>query len=739
MHSRLQSTSCPVCLHQYRSTHTPKVLGLCGHTLCSKCLMTILQTSDQPTCPIDHSIISNKARNVDGFASNFSLLSLIEQVSAADNVCIDHQEPKTLACLTDNVLICYKCALHRHKDHALKSTRKLRLEVKEKKDQAQQSLQTVENNYKTANVMIERVKGSVTKTMHRKFRHLEYLVKSRELELLAEIDEFFTTKSRDIANMYGDESRMRKDLQDRISHYEKLEDKDIAQPSEDNLDVVEEFTVDEAATSVAIQQLEEKLDKFWKASLDHVNNELDCIIVPYDDLIDMGFQQSQVFPDQHLLSAELSIQAEHLTKLMTRFSINIDQDQLSVKLIQGNATRFIVRPKTLDTIKTATIEINKEEPSIDDILAIHQIFRHVKQLYSLKLVMGSTSVTDRMLMSYLHVLPLNKERLHSLELCLKDCCNVSDAFVVPFVERILPKMTNIQKLDLDLQNTAITNKSILQLSRYNTNMLSSLSRLLLHLRNTRVTDEGMALSFVPMPQMNSYFVSLTETKITDATMKAFSEKTLPSMKNLQEFSLNTNKTQITDQFIAFPSNLHALRMFSIGALNTQVKKDFYPRLRRDCLEKLTSIETLALYFNNIDNDDMRELCVPMKTLKSAIFNFNSNKHINDEVLEQFAETTLASAENLEKLDLFLSHSQATDAGALKVLAQLSKVKKIMLGLGYTKVTDKFGEEVCSQISSGCVSWTKFGLNVDGTDVSQNMLKMIKELSKSLQDLTATKQ
>src|SRR4051794_26598880 len=92
------STICPFCSSQYdETTHLPRVLVDCGHTICTQCLTNVL-TQNTLKCPFDD-IPFSKARFIFDFKVNFSLKQLIEE-KANMEICPLHNEPMRLMCCT---------------------------------------------------------------------------------------------------------------------------------------------------------------------------------------------------------------------------------------------------------------------------------------------------------------------------------------------------------------------------------------------------------------------------------------------------------------------------------------------------------------------------------------------------------------------------------------------------------------------------------------------------------------
>ena len=67
-----------------KDNKTPRIITVCGHTICLECLMQILKRSKEPSCPLDTIVFSLDKRTIESFPVNFGLLSLIEEISAEE-------------------------------------------------------------------------------------------------------------------------------------------------------------------------------------------------------------------------------------------------------------------------------------------------------------------------------------------------------------------------------------------------------------------------------------------------------------------------------------------------------------------------------------------------------------------------------------------------------------------------------------------------------------------------------
>ena len=73
----MEENACGICLNPYDiSLRCPRVL-VCGHTLCTKCLIDLKSSNKLNACPFDEKLVQ-KFKKVEEIPKNFALLSLLE-------------------------------------------------------------------------------------------------------------------------------------------------------------------------------------------------------------------------------------------------------------------------------------------------------------------------------------------------------------------------------------------------------------------------------------------------------------------------------------------------------------------------------------------------------------------------------------------------------------------------------------------------------------------------------------
>ena len=122
-----EQLTCPVCLDLYTN---PKILP-CHHSLCQECLEGLPQEREARgdtyylSCPTCRQRTEVPREGVGAFPVAFTLNDLKEITQSLkkrgsdphQDTCIDHDKPLDGFCETCEMVICFHCVVHSHKDH----------------------------------------------------------------------------------------------------------------------------------------------------------------------------------------------------------------------------------------------------------------------------------------------------------------------------------------------------------------------------------------------------------------------------------------------------------------------------------------------------------------------------------------------------------------------------------------------------------------------------------------------
>ena len=124
MNSNKPCIECEVCTLPYnKDQRAPRIFALCGHTICSECLRSLLQKTSSDTlncvfCRTAHTLNIQNLTDLTIFPKNLSIISLMDvnSPSSSQHICLEHDQPTSFICLDTkcpkNELLCHKCLLN---------------------------------------------------------------------------------------------------------------------------------------------------------------------------------------------------------------------------------------------------------------------------------------------------------------------------------------------------------------------------------------------------------------------------------------------------------------------------------------------------------------------------------------------------------------------------------------------------------------------------------------------------
>jgi hypothetical protein len=270
--------------------------------------------------------------------------------------------------------------------------------------------------------------------------------------------------------------------------------------------------------------------------------------------------------DSVLVSATTAI----AWKIRTLKSLKIDF-QGCINVHSFGVSHFI--RKVLEKVTTLqSLDINLSSTSIRDdcLIEIGKSITHlVKDLESFNLALQGTAISASGLSEIFMTMPklkalgvnlmqvyiqddalemLRSRTLPSIKNLENLCLLLSDTQIGDIIcTQLFTNMENVKEFALALNNTQITDATVEVLASALIGIASNIENFALVLDRTRVSDDGVTQICGLMENTKDFFLSLNETRVTDKTLEAFSEITLPSMKNLKNLHLGFKSTQITDK------------------------------------------------------------------------------------------------------------------------------------------------------------------------------------------------
>ena len=638
-----------------------------------------------------------------------------------EEICKEHQEKKTLACFTDKSKICYECVLFgQHKDHDTRPLKGIKATYEARQQQLLKIVLILDEHYHQINKNVREVQTSMEKTIKYRFQELQQLLKSKEIELLHGTEVFFDYQRQQIHEAFGEHSKLRQKLTEKIAEYQQPQGEDFFKLMEEDLEALTS-KLSLQALNVTSQQFEKELH----SSIDGLDKRLSKLIPLFHSTILLQGNMSKVcseyfsnYLDQPPAS---SYEPHHQLQLKTNLHIELKNDSLAISFQENGLRDTRIKSNMLKNINHVILNISQIDLSNHDIITLQYIWKHIGKPSSLKLKCDSEDVTNDVLSRVLFTTSTIIDELNEFSVKLGSCKLIDDESIIPLVGKIIPRMSNLKSLCIWLFDTSISDQSIKTFVKYCPDVIKSLSAIKINLGNTSITDTSIVPLFFPMPLITDFYLNVRGTKISDASIEAFTDRSLLSMSNLQKSELYLSNTLVTDKFIAFPPNLSGIKKFGLGLGGIKIEEEFLPKLVTDCLEKMISLEhlTLTIYDLKIGDTEAACLCIPMKTLKKMIVNFDKT-NITDKTIELFSDVTLSSISDLQEIEVYLNETNITDAGALKLFKNIQNLQKFTVDLSNTKITNKFMVELLNNILPAMKRLKIFDLDMENTEVSEEM-------------------
>jgi len=236
------------------------------------------------------------------------------------------------------------------------------------------------------------------------------------------------------------------------------------------------------------------------------------------------------------------------------------------------------------------------------------------------------------------------------------------------VRSLWKKFQESLAIQLDFTGVPVSDRDLFDCYLLTTWASKSLESFEISLQNSKVPEYSVIplLSEI-LPKMENLKIlniDLSHTKITDRSITAFPSAALPNMRNLKELAINFSHTTVTDSSIVeLISYLTGLKKLSINLESTKIT-DKTLKVLGKAVAVMPELESLTL---NVKNTDIPEqsFCEIMNILganiKSLNVNFGSTS-TGDQALSAFIAYGLPLMMSLEDLSLSFEDSQVTYDG-----------------------------------------------------------------------------
>lgn len=722
-----RALTCPVCTEDFdQADHIPRTISTCGHTICSKCLTSIIKGEPPARCPLDKTVFPHRGL-AETFRVDVGIKTALEDRQVWE-LCSKHQERLRLVCFDDKTQLCDQCLDEgAHSGHTVKTVRQGQADIEYKRKELETSLRYLERYSREIDVVLNESRNVFTDIVKNKFEEIKWMLSLKENELLTGVNFFFSEQKKQISDILGVDP----DLKDTI--ISKLLEYQSSLKFPDFYNLVEE-NISDITTKLNAQGLQEFMNQLnenikdvtsvFNISLNSLNLSLSKISIPTRELSHILGSYSE---ERGGLSPCKKNPSSVLYKAKTVFKPKVVGETLELTTDDKDPEEKDLDSAQWRNTKNVKLTLTRAGLTYDDYLAFFHIWRNVESISSFELVCNLPAILDKPLIELMPVIFWRTSEIKTFKLDVSKC-RIGDEGMTYFMKKILPKLNGLQSLDIRLWKTTITGETITAFARNNALLMKSLETFHISLRDTRIAEEHAIQLFLPMHKMKSYTLNFMETSMSDKTLGAFIKDGLPTMAKLEVFKLYLGGTKVTDTTImSLFGALPDIKEFLLDLGNTQVTDRSMQAFKKSNLSKSKNMENfeIRVYSTNITEDGASQVYVPMENAKRVALHLGMID-ISDRSLELISKVMLPPMHQLESFEIKLFSTYVGDHGVTNLLKSLKNVKEFSLDLERTQITDKFAKEFLETLLPQMTNLKKFDFRLQATRVTETTAAQIQE-------------
>ena len=368
--------------------------------------------------------------------------------------------------------------------------------------------------------------------------------------------------------------------------------------------------------------------------------------------------------------------------------------------------------------KKVTVNFKKDRMTEEALQALCYIWNEFEQLEDLYIEIPNASITNQEFETLFEHAFWASSKLKVFEMNLHST-KITDDLLTYFLGDVMSKMPNLASLNLQISQTQITNKSLIAFANKTIPYLNCLESFGLDLYECAgVTDEGVSKVFEAVDNrfrnVKKLVLNFGSTGITDRSLEMFGERVGLHMTCLKDLHLCLSKIAISDDGVA---------RFCASFKNTIAQiKEFTLLLNNT---QITDV-TVQGFANNF---------VPNMTGVDK-FTFSCyGTAAQDGSIAQLFKGLKRIIQQLNTLVLNLGKSKVSDKSMTllpdEILKDVSKLEQFKVYLHSTEVTDKSVKKLCSKLPKSLTNLNTFALGLCNTPVTDNGAKgIIKYLTKA---------
>jgi len=519
------------------------MIPICGHTICSECILHLIPRSGDFLCPVGKE--RGNYSSLDSFPPNYTLRGLIEK-SKEFELCKDHQKELQYMCIQDQLKICHECALFGgHRDHEITHLSNFKSEKQKNIEKLENLVYKTGKYQKNMKKLYEDQRKKANDGIFSKFQQLQFMLNVKKIELLHKANSFYDKEIEKLQDQIGENSLTRctmteiisgsqqsdnllepqkQDLQalfqtiqdairpDNFEKAEKLSKEmnlEIEKLLETQLSALENLNVPASIGNTSIKEEEKKTEKSLIPNSEIENQ----FIGPNPDIIVKGNQVVIKYP----------------------FMANISQD---LDLLQ------LENPENFDQISTLRLVISQsiEGNNHQDVALLNYIRSKFRKIQSISIII-ECQISDWTLFNIFLGVFWKNECLERIYIDNNEY-GLYEQSLVFLGQNVLSKATNLKNFTFLFAQSEATSIGYDSISQGMAKIAGNLTNFQFFI--SCQDSKSLQNLFVSMPNLDIFgYFGATQANNDEVLMK-FASNTLPSLKSLTKFQFLIENSSVTD-------------------------------------------------------------------------------------------------------------------------------------------------------------------------------------------------
>jgi len=581
-----ENLDCPICYEKYDlSLHLPRIIPICGHTVCSQCIPSLIKRSQNFICPIGNEVHQGNFSSVGSFPPNYELRKTIEK-HLEYGFCEDHQKAFEYVCIQDKVKVCTDCALFgAHNGHQIKPLSSFKAEIEKKAQRLEELLQTTKESQKENEKVYEDKRKATIKTIQSRCKELRFVLNAKETEFIYKTNSLYDQAISKLQSETGENSLARQAMTSKLSEYQNIiKSSDPFKLLEEDLSVIWGMIQEASCPNRTnkIEQIFEQIQRDMDSTLSTKVSALEKLDIKQKNF-KLIREKTDLKLDERLSSRQemIEYQAQKLQNpvqnMITDIAIEERQLFVSYPFNESAVKNFDIIQGIQEEITYLEFEISRDIKTLsqEDISNICYIRSKLPKVQEIQILIENFEISDEALLDVLSCLFWKNDFLKGIYLQF-DTKGLFERSIFYLAETVLPSAQNLNSLVIWLRNSEVPLKAWNAITQCLCQMAERLICLHFHLPCQEICADSLKKLFISMPNLENFAFEFFSRAFQNQALEAFISNTLPSLKKLKSLQLFLQNSTVADVsvqklFTTFPQAWFSrLGRFELSLQNTQL-------------------------------------------------------------------------------------------------------------------------------------------------------------------------